>query len=50
MLLMAVTGWGSDADREASEQAGFDVHLVKPASIDEIGGLLARHAGPVDED
>lgn len=28
--LIALTGWGSPKDRELSEQAGFDLHLVKP--------------------
>jgi CheY-like chemotaxis protein len=28
--LIAVTGWGQDADRERSRAAGFDAHLVKP--------------------
>jgi CheY-like chemotaxis protein len=29
-LLVAVTGWGQQADRAASERSGFDHHLVKP--------------------
>jgi signal transduction histidine kinase/CheY-like chemotaxis protein len=28
--LVAVTGYGQDADRDRSHAAGFDVHLVKP--------------------
>jgi CheY-like chemotaxis protein len=36
--LIAVTGYGQDADRERSRRAGFDAHLVKPVDID----LLAR--------
>lgn len=34
--LIAVTGWGSDADRERSREAGFDVHLVKPIVYSEL--------------
>jgi PAS domain S-box-containing protein len=30
MVLIALTGWGQDADRRRSQQAGFDAHLVKP--------------------
>lgn len=29
-FLIALTGWGQDKDRERSQQAGFDEHLVKP--------------------
>ena len=29
-LMVALTGWGSDAHRRASHEAGFDVHLTKP--------------------
>lgn len=31
-MLVALTGWGQDQDRERSRAAGFDRHLVKPAS------------------
>jgi PAS domain S-box-containing protein len=30
MLLVAVTGYGQDADRELALEAGFDQHVVKP--------------------
>jgi CheY-like chemotaxis protein len=30
MRIVAVTGWGQEADRSRSREAGFDVHLVKP--------------------
>jgi PAS domain S-box-containing protein len=42
MLLVAVTGWGQDADRRRSDDAGFNSHLVKPVNVDEIERLLAR--------
>jgi CheY-like chemotaxis protein len=42
VLLVAVTGWGQQADREASEQAGFDHHLVKPVELDAVQLLLAQ--------
>lgn len=34
--LIAVTGWGSDSDREMSAEAGFDSHLVKPIIYSEL--------------
>jgi PAS domain S-box-containing protein len=30
IALVAVTGWGQEADRDRSKSAGFDHHLVKP--------------------
>ncbi|HXI38174.1 MAG TPA: response regulator, partial [Burkholderiales bacterium] len=29
-LILAMTGWGQDADKERAREAGFDGHLVKP--------------------
>jgi len=40
--LVALSGWGSDDDRRKSEQAGFDEHLVKPASPDDLRKLIGR--------
>jgi PAS domain S-box-containing protein len=42
ILLVAVTGWGQEADRRRSDDAGFNSHLVKPVNVDEIERLLAR--------
>jgi len=39
-LLVALTGYGSDADREAATQAGFDHYMVKPARLPELVALL----------
>jgi CheY-like chemotaxis protein len=39
--LVALTGWGQDADRKRSAEAGFDLHLVKPIDPAEIERLLA---------
>ena len=41
-LIVALTGWGQRADRERTQAAGFDVHLVKPADPEEISGLILR--------
>jgi signal transduction histidine kinase len=32
--LIAMTGFGRDSDRRRAHQAGFDLHLAKPADID----------------
>jgi CheY-like chemotaxis protein len=31
VLLVALTGWGHEDDKRRSQEAGFDLHLVKPA-------------------
>ena len=40
-LLVAVTGYGQDHDREATRASGFDHHLVKPLDTDHLLALLA---------
>ena len=44
--LIALTGYGTPEDRARSEEAGFDLHLVKPVELVEIGRVLAQ-LGPV---
>ena len=39
--LIALTGWGQDEDRRRAREAGFDHHLIKPADLDALQGLLA---------
>ena len=41
VVLVALTGYGLEADRQRSQEAGFDHHLVKPADFDEIDKILA---------
>jgi PAS domain S-box-containing protein len=43
-VLIAQTGWGQDADRRLSEDAGFRHHLVKPVDLAELQRLLASLA------
>ena len=43
-LLVALTGWGANEDRERSKQAGFAYHLTKPVDIDTLGALLTTAA------
>jgi PAS domain S-box-containing protein len=42
MLLIAVTGWGQDDDRQKAKDAGFDAHLVKPVDHAALTKLLAE--------
>lgn len=42
LMLIAMTGWGRDADRQRSLDAGFDAHFVKPVSVTDVCGLLAN--------
>jgi signal transduction histidine kinase/transcriptional regulator with GAF, ATPase, and Fis domain/ActR/RegA family two-component response regulator len=41
-LLVALTGWGQDEDREKSREAGFNHHMVKPVDHDALTKLLAK--------
>ena len=41
MMLVALTGWGQEKDRQRIMQAGFDRHLVKPARPEQLRELLA---------
>jgi CheY-like chemotaxis protein len=41
IVLIAVTGYGQASDRQHSQAAGFDHHLVKPADITQVEQILA---------
>ncbi|WP_244826464.1 MULTISPECIES: response regulator [unclassified Caballeronia] len=41
MMLVALTGWGQPQHRELTMDAGFDVHLVKPISSDQLQFILS---------
>ena len=40
VVLVALTGYGQDSDRETSRQAGFNHHLVKPALLEQLQQVL----------
>ena len=40
-VLVALTGYGQEADRRLSREAGFDHHLVKPADFADVRKILA---------
>jgi signal transduction histidine kinase/ActR/RegA family two-component response regulator len=42
IVLVALTGWGQDEDRQKSKDAGFNHHLVKPVEPAVLGNLLAE--------
>ncbi len=48
--LIALTGWGQDADRRRSAEAGFDHHCIKPIEFEELQRLLAEPAGTAAAD
>jgi CheY-like chemotaxis protein len=45
--LVALTGWGAAADRLKSKDAGIDLHLTKPVSLDALAAALPGLALPV---
>jgi len=40
VMLVAVTGYGQDTDRQRSKEAGFDLHMVKPVESADLKELL----------
>jgi PAS domain S-box-containing protein len=41
LRLVALTGYGGEADRARTRDAGFDAHLTKPVELDALRALLA---------
>ncbi|HEY5102792.1 MAG TPA: ATP-binding protein [Steroidobacteraceae bacterium] len=41
-VIVALTGWGQEADRKRSKDAGCDEHLVKPLDLERLTALLAQ--------
>jgi PAS domain S-box-containing protein len=42
IVIMALTGWGQQEDRDRSDTAGFDGHLVKPIDYDNLIALTSE--------
>ena len=45
LRIVAITGWGQEADRIRSREAGFDVHLVKPVDPSLLTSVLGSNNG-----
>ena len=43
-LIVAMTGYGLERDRQRSQEAGFDTHLVKPVPPGELLRMMAGHS------
>jgi PAS domain S-box-containing protein len=43
--LVALTGWGGEDTRARTKAAGFDLHLTKPASVEDVRRALASGRG-----
>jgi signal transduction histidine kinase/ActR/RegA family two-component response regulator len=43
-LLVAVTGWGQEKDRQLAFEAGFDHHMVKPVRFEQIEEILSNRS------
>jgi CheY-like chemotaxis protein len=41
LVIVALTGWGQEEDRQKSTEAGFNTHLVKPVDDEVLMNLLA---------
>jgi PAS domain S-box-containing protein len=42
VVLVALTGWGAEGDRQQSREAGFDHHLTKPVQMGDVEKILAE--------
>ena len=38
--LIALTGWGQEADRQRTREAGFDQHVIKPIDAPQLNAIL----------
>ncbi|HZZ12730.1 MAG TPA: PAS domain S-box protein [Paraburkholderia sp.] len=45
ILLIAVTGWGQQQDKQTAGAAGFDYHFTKPVDPRELQRVLSRQRG-----
>jgi CheY-like chemotaxis protein len=42
LILVALTGWGSEEDRQQAHSVGFDHHLTKPVGMEKLQSLLCE--------
>ncbi|HUR53847.1 MAG TPA: PAS domain S-box protein [Gemmataceae bacterium] len=48
ITIVALTGWGKDADRARSREAGCDAHLVKPIDLAELRRVVGACGPPTE--
>lgn len=48
-LLVAVSGYGQETDRQKAYAAGFDHHFIKPVDAEKLNALLAEAGRPRQE-
>jgi DNA-binding response OmpR family regulator len=46
VLIIAITGWGQDEDRQRARDAGFDHHFTKPVDFDVLLNLIDKESPP----
>jgi signal transduction histidine kinase/ActR/RegA family two-component response regulator len=46
LMIIALTGWGTDQDRQRSREAGFDQHMTKPVDLAALEEALATFTTP----
>ncbi len=49
VTLVAMTGYGQEEDRKRTQEAGFNLHLVKPIDYDSLEELLSAPADQIDQ-
>jgi PAS domain S-box-containing protein len=49
VTLVAMTGYGQEEDRQRTQEAGFNLHLVKPVDFDRLEELLSLPADQIDQ-
>ena len=49
IMLIALTGYGSEADARRAREAGFDHHLTKPVDMDELTRVLNQSRLSADQ-
>ena len=50
LFLVCLSGYGTEADRRRSREAGFDYHLLKPTDPKELHRLLESRRSAVGQD
>jgi signal transduction histidine kinase/ActR/RegA family two-component response regulator len=44
VLLVAISGWGQEADKQTAARAGFDSYIVKPLDPSQLDAIISRAA------